>query len=82
MTAVRAYEIARKHFERVYSSGLDFRTSDVEEWCRIAFRQECYYSGRPLTDGTLCNRIAKRIVFEFPQRGDGHIRYACVPTFK
>lgn len=77
MTATEAYEIARRHFKTIYKKGMDPTPCEVGVWCHFAFKGVFFPNGREFSDTTICKRIERRILKEFPPRGDGRIRFEC-----
>lgn len=78
MTAQKAYEITREHFDSIYfKQGIDVDGGDIKFWCHIAFRQEVF--GK-MSNERMEARIARKLSKRYPHRYDhSHMTFVC-PT--
>lgn len=78
MTAQKAYEITREHFDSIYfKQGIDVDEGDIKFWCHLAFRQEVF--GK-MSNERMEARIARKLSKRYPHRYDhSHMTFVC-PT--
>ena len=78
MTAQKAYESTREHFDNLYfKKGIDVDEGDIKFWAHFAFRQEVF--GK-MSNEKMEARIARKLAKRYPHRYDhSHITFVC-PT--
>lgn len=76
MTAQKAFEITREHFDSIYfDKGIDVDENTIKFWAHFAFRQEVFGN---MSNEKMEKRIARKLAKRYPNRYDhSHITFAC-----